>query len=100
MSQQQTSAQTWRFWETSASAVTLSAEAGGVFNRMAKSPSGELYMAEDESMPSINFEVKGAVGKYPEGAKVLQGSDKSYVLAPIGHLIEEKYSPYLQFNTA
>ena len=41
-----------------------------------------------------------ALGKFPAGAKLLKGADRSYVLAPVGHIIEEKYSPYLRFTSA
>lgn len=47
---------------------------------------------------ATRFAFHEPIGRYPEGAKLLKGLDKSYVLAPIGHIIEEKYSPYLRFN--
>ena len=46
----------------------------------------------------IEFFVRAPLGSYPEGAKLLEGDDVSYVIAPLGNLIEERYTPYLQFN--
>ena len=31
------------------------------------------------------------------GAKLLQGTDRSFVIAPMGSIIEERYTPYLQW---
>lgn len=38
------------------------------------------------------------LGSYPEGSRLLKGHDRSYIIAPLGHLVEESYTPYLQFN--
>ena len=53
---------------------------------------------ENEQSQSLSFSIEAALGSYPDGARVLKGHDKSYIIAPIGHLVEESYSPYLQFN--
>ena len=46
----------------------------------------------------LRFTFGKAMSTYPEGSQLLRGIDKSYVIAPLGHLIEEKYSPYLRFT--
>ncbi len=40
-----------------------------------------------------------ALGSYPEGAKLLKGVDKDFVIAPIGHIVEERYTPYIEFTS-
>lgn len=57
-----------------------------------------MLLPEATNFVAARFGLQDPVGRYPEGAKLLKGADKSYVLAPIGHIIEEKYSPYLRFN--
>lgn len=39
----------------------------------------------------------GAQKSYPKGARLLSGRTKKYVIAPIGQLIDEKYTAYFQF---
>ncbi len=43
------------------------------------------------------LQIVAGVGKYPEGAKLLTGSDRKYIIAPLGNIVEEKYSPYLEW---
>lgn len=38
------------------------------------------------------------LGSYPEGARILQGEDRSYVLVPLGNIVEERYTTYLEFR--
>ena len=47
--------------------------------------------------PGLKLSVRLAVGTYPKGAKLLKGDDKTFVIAPIGNLVEERYSPYIEF---
>ena len=37
------------------------------------------------------------VTSLPTGAKVLKAGDRSIVVAPLGHVIEEDYTVYLRF---
>ena len=37
------------------------------------------------------------VASLPAGAKVLKAEDRSIILAPLGHVIEEDYTVYLRF---
>ena len=46
----------------------------------------------------LNLSITSAVGTYPVGAKLLKGDDKTFVIAPIGNLVEERYSPYIEFT--
>lgn len=72
-------APTWRL-ETDANGSTLVMEASGSQN----SASGTLR-------------IEAAVGAYPEGARLLAGRDKNFILAPLGNIVEERYSPYVEF---
>ncbi len=36
-------------------------------------------------------------GPYPKGARLLSGKTKKYIIAPIGQLIDEKYTAYFDF---
>ena len=38
------------------------------------------------------------VVQLPDGAKVLTAGDRSIVIAPLGHLVEEHYTVYLRFT--
>ena len=38
-----------------------------------------------------------AAEHYPKGARLLTGKNKSYILAPIGQIIDEHYTAYLEF---
>lgn len=35
---------------------------------------------------------------YPEGSKVLSGADQQYIIAPLGNIVEESYTPYFDFK--
>ncbi|KAG7674396.1 hypothetical protein Ndes2526B_g05121 [Nannochloris sp. 'desiccata'] len=39
----------------------------------------------------------GVENSYPKGARLLSGKTKKYVIAPIGQLIDEKYTAYFDF---
>ncbi len=39
-----------------------------------------------------------AVAQYPEGAKLLTGLDRKYVVAPLMSIIEEAYTVYFDFQ--
>ena len=52
----------------------------------------------EQGLRVIEFFVRAPLGAYPEGAKLLEGDDVSYVIAPLGNVVEERYTPYLQFN--
>ena len=54
------------------------------------------FEAGDLGVQSLTLEAP--IGSYPENARLLKGREKSYIIAPIGHLIEERYTPYLQFE--
>jgi hypothetical protein len=53
---------------------------------------------EGASKAGLQFLIIPAVGSYPEGAKLLRGDDKTFVIAPIGNLVEERYTPYIEFT--
>ena len=37
-------------------------------------------------------------GKYPEGSKALHGQDRSYIISPLGNVVDEKYIAYFDFH--
>lgn len=37
-------------------------------------------------------------GKYPEGSKALHGQDRSYIISPLGNVVDEKYTAYFDFH--
>ena len=43
--------------------------------------------------------VEGPRGQYPMGSKVLTGTDRSYVVSPLGNLVDEKYTAYFDFQS-
>lgn len=55
------------------------------------------FSQQNEAPHILRLILANPIGSYPEGAKLLKGTDKSYIIAPIGHIVEEKYSPYLHF---
>lgn len=88
-------ADTWR--------LAPSAKGGGELHlcaptgdRLHTSSDGSIKIGAAETAQPLS--VQAPLGKYPEGARLLQGDDRSYVIAPLGNLIEEKYTPYLQFD--
>ena len=52
-----------------------------------------------ENDDKINSSSEGGmkINKYPKGARLLSGKTKKYVIAPIGQLIDEKYTAYFDF---
>ena len=58
-----------------------------------------IVLSDATNAVAARLNIRDPVGSYPEGAKLLKGNDRSFIIAPIGHIIEEKYSPYLRFNT-
>ena len=37
-------------------------------------------------------------GKYPEGSKAFHGQDRSYIISPLGNVVDEKYTAYFDFQ--
>ena len=87
----------WAF--TNATSAGLHLLAFGLQQSMQPTVGQKLTLsAKTSEANTAKFVLRDPVGSYPEGAKLLKGVDKSYVLAPVGHIIEEKYSPYLEFR--
>jgi hypothetical protein len=42
--------------------------------------------------------VESFKGKYPEGSKTLHGQDRSYIISPLGNIVDEKYTAYFDFQ--
>lgn len=45
----------------------------------------------------LTFRVEPMVGSLPVGAKVLYGEDSGYIIAPLGNLVDERYTAYFSF---
>ena len=43
--------------------------------------------------------VESPKGQYPQGSKALNGHDRSYIIAPLGSIVDEKYTAYFDFET-
>jgi len=96
-------AATWNLREVKAaiantsSGMILSAAGGRGITEW--SEDGRLQVSPGSIVgPELELSVVSAVGDYPEGAKLLKGDDKTFVIAPIGNLIEERYTPYIEFT--
>lgn len=44
------------------------------------------------------FQLAAPLAQYPEGAKLLSGADRQYVVAPLMNIVEDSYSPYFDFQ--
>lgn len=42
--------------------------------------------------------VESFKGRYPEGSKALHGQDRSYIISPLGNIVDEKYTAYFDFQ--
>ncbi len=42
--------------------------------------------------------VENFKGKYPEGSKALHGQDRTYIISPLGNIVDEKYTAYFDFQ--
>lgn len=43
--------------------------------------------------------VESPKGQYPQGSKALNGHDRSYIIAPLGSIVDEKYTAYFDFES-
>jgi len=53
---------------------------------------------EEENIGGLKFG-PGLVREYPRGTRVIKGTSKSYVVVPIGQIIDENYTAYFKFDT-
>ena len=44
--------------------------------------------------------VKPQEGHYPLGSKLLKGTAESFVVSPLGSIVDEKYTAYFDFETS
>lgn len=47
---------------------------------------------------AVTLAVVPAVGRLPQGSSLLVGEDRAYLIAPLGHLIDETYTAYFNFT--
>jgi hypothetical protein len=47
---------------------------------------------------SILAEVVQGIGVYPQGSKLLQGTDRLYIISPLTNIVEEAYTAYFEFT--
>ena len=50
------------------------------------------------SIVGDDWVVESFKGRYPEGSKALHGQDRSYIISPLGNLVDEKYTAYFDFQ--
>lgn len=48
---------------------------------------------------SHRLDVRQPLATYPEGSQVIKTAQRSWILSPIGNIIEEKYTSYFEFQT-
>ncbi len=65
-------------------------------SRMLCSSGSELSSEIHEQLPSIMIEAP--LSQLPEGSQVIKTTDRSWLLSPIGNIIEEKYTSYFEFQ--
>lgn len=44
------------------------------------------------------FELAAPLAQYPDGAKLLSGADRQYIVAPLMNIVEDSYTPYFDFH--
>ena len=47
---------------------------------------------------SITAEMVQGIGVYPQGSKLLQGTDRLYIISPLTNIVEEAYTAYFEFT--
>ena len=55
--------------------------------------------ADDSAQFKICLTIDAPLGQYPEGSKVLSGEDRTYVISPLGNIVDERYTSYFEFVT-
>lgn len=46
----------------------------------------------------VTFQLAAPLAQYPEGAKLLSGADRAFIVAPLMNIVEDKYTPYFDFQ--
>ncbi len=46
----------------------------------------------------LAFKLAAPLAKYPDGAKLLTGGDRQYIVAPLMNIVEDSYTPYFDFH--
>ncbi len=54
--------------------------------------------AASDSSAVVVFHMTAPLAKYPEGAKLLTGADRKYIVAPLMNIVEDSYTPYFDFQ--
>lgn len=44
------------------------------------------------------FELAAPLAQYPDGAKLLSGADRQYIVAPLMNIVEDSYTSYFDFH--
>ena len=47
---------------------------------------------------ALDWVVSGPKGAYPDGSKQIQSQDSTYVISPMGSIVDEKYTAYFDFH--
>ena len=80
-------------------ALTVKSGPGDLIELHPADPAARSFaLGPDLPKGSVSLQSEPPLASYPEGARMLKGADKSYIIAPLGHIVEERYTPYLQFN--
>ena len=52
----------------------------------------------DQEVPVSNFILDGGLGYLPVGSKAFVSQNQSYVVAPLGEVLDERYTGYFNFQ--
>ena len=50
------------------------------------------------SSSGVTFQLAAPLAQYPEGAKLLSGADRAFIVAPLMNIVEDEYTPYFDFQ--
>ena len=45
-----------------------------------------------------NWVLSAPKGRYPDGSKQLHGEDRTYIISPLGKIVDERYTAYFEFD--
>ena len=89
-------------------AIAFEVEQGPGQSQMALRPSAGCSLEDgrllcQHTLPagiqSHSLGVRQPLARYPEGSQIIKTAQRSWVLSPIGNVIEEKYTSYFDFQT-
>ena len=50
------------------------------------------------ALAEFEWAVEPPLGQYPDNSKMLTGEEESYVISPLGNIVDEMYTAYFDFK--